>query len=75
MDLTLVAKYFNEDGKIRNPVPGLPEAFLEDWVESLSGSDKEFASFLKSMMKIDPDERKMARQLLDGTWLEDTSLS
>lgn len=72
---TLVARYFNEDGKIRDPVPGLPEAFLEDWVESLSGSDKEeFVSFLKSMMKIDPDERKTARQLLDEAWLEDTSL-
>lgn len=68
-DRTLVARHFNEDGKIRDPVPGLPGA-LGDQVGSLSGSDKkEFVSFLKSKMRIDPDERKTARQLLYEAWL------
>lgn len=71
-DRAIVTKYFDEDGKICDPFP-LPEAFLEDWVESLSGRDREeFVLFLKSMMKIDPDERKTAKQLLGEPWLKDT---
>lgn len=31
VDRALMARCFNEDGKFRDPVPGLPGAFLEDW--------------------------------------------
>lgn len=60
-------KFFDEDGKIRDPLPERPKAFLEDWIESLSGSDKEESVlFLKSVMRINPDEHKTAKHLLDG---------
>lgn len=60
-------KFFDEDGKIRDPLPERPKAFLEDWIESLSGSDKEKSVlFLKSVMRINPDEHKTAKHLLDG---------
>ncbi|KAL4783991.1 kinase-like domain-containing protein [Aspergillus varians] len=61
-------------GGIRDPI-SRPEALLENWIESLTGNDKEeFVNLLKSMMKIDPDGRKTAKQLLDEPWLQHTSL-
>ncbi|KAK9367916.1 kinase-like domain-containing protein [Lipomyces kononenkoae] len=70
----LVAEYFDECGKIRNPTPR-PKALLENWIESLTGDDKEeFIKLLTSMMKIDPDDRKTAKQLLDEPWLQHTGL-
>ncbi|KAK9235405.1 kinase-like domain-containing protein [Lipomyces kononenkoae] len=67
----LVAEYFDERGKIRDPIPR-PKALLENWIESLTGDDKR--ELLKSMVKIDPDDRKTAKQLLVEPWLQHVSL-
>ncbi|KKK25487.1 hypothetical protein ARAM_002071 [Aspergillus rambellii] len=69
----VVDEFFDENGRIRDPIPR-PEAMLENWIESLAGDDKaEFIMFLKSMMKIDPRDRLMPKQLLDEPWLQHTS--
>lgn len=74
-DKNFVSKYFDEHGRICDPVPR-PRALLGNWIESLGGNDKEvFVWFLKAMMKIDPDDRKTAKQLLDEAWVRHTSLS
>lgn len=70
----LVIRYLDEHGRIRNPI-SRPKAVLENWIESLTGEDKEeFVALLKSMMKIDPHDRKTAKQLLDEPWLQHTTL-
>ncbi|KAK9243458.1 hypothetical protein V1506DRAFT_508474 [Lipomyces tetrasporus] len=73
-NLKLVAEYFDKRGRIRDPI-SRPNALLENWIESLTGKDKaDFVTLLKSMMKIDPDDRQTAKQLLDEPWLQHTSL-
>lgn len=63
-----VRKYFDEDGCRRDPIPNKKPA-LENWIESLADKDKvNFVAFLKSM-KINPDDRKMAKESLDEPWL------
>lgn len=74
-DKNFVSKCFDEHGRIRDPVPR-PKALLGNWIESLDGNDKEeFVWLLKAMMKINPDDRKTAKQLLDETWIHHTSIS
>lgn len=69
-DPTIVAEYFDEHGKVRDPVPR-PTPILKNWIEGLHGDDKkEFVVLLKSMMIIDPNGRKPARQYLDEAWLQ-----
>ncbi|KAL5342160.1 kinase-like domain-containing protein [Aspergillus crustosus] len=71
---TLVAEFFDEHGRIQDPIPR-PKALLENWIESMTGKDKaDFVNFLKSLMQIDPDGRKTAKQILDEPWLQHTSL-
>lgn len=68
-DQNFVSKHFDEQGSLRDPIPR-PKALLENWIESLDGNDKEgFVRLLKSMMKINPDDRKTANQLLDESWI------
>jgi serine/threonine-protein kinase SRPK3 len=72
-DQNLVSRYFDEHGELRDPIPR-PKAFLENWIESLGGKDKEeFVQLLKTMMKIDPNDRKAAKQLLDESWVRHAS--
>lgn len=68
-DPGLVARYMNEDGRSRDSIPR-PYAQLKNWIEGLTGEKmEEFISLLRSMMVINPDERKTAIQLLDEPWL------
>lgn len=68
-DQNFVSKHFDEQGSLRDPIPR-PKALLENWIESLDGNDKEgFVRLLKSMMKINPDDRKTVNQLLDESWI------
>ncbi|KAJ5724073.1 hypothetical protein N7488_002108 [Penicillium malachiteum] len=70
----VLAEYFDNQGNIRDPVPR-PIAFLENWIESLTGTDKEeFILLLKSMMKIDPDDRPTAQELLGQAWFQHTAI-
>lgn len=65
-----VAEYFDDQGNIRDPIPR-PKALLENWIESLTGNDREkFLMLLKSMMKIDPDDRLTAQELLGEAWFQ-----
>ncbi|KAJ5706945.1 hypothetical protein N7488_006746 [Penicillium malachiteum] len=48
----------------------VPQISLGSFEQRLSGSEKEqFISFLKSMLRWLPEERKTAKQLLDDPWL------
>ncbi|KAJ5732598.1 hypothetical protein N7493_004079 [Penicillium malachiteum] len=48
----------------------VPQVSLDSLEKRLSGSEKEqFISFLKSMLRWLPEERKTAKQLLDDPWL------
>lgn len=72
-DPKLVAEYFDDQGNIRDPIPR-PKALLENWIESLAGNDKEeFVMLLRSMMKIDPDDRQTAKELLGEAWFQHTT--
>jgi serine/threonine-protein kinase SRPK3 len=72
-DPKIVAEYFDDQGSIRDPVPR-PQAFLENWIESLTGNDKdEFVMFLRSMMKVDPGDRPTAKELLSEAWFRRTT--
>ena len=60
-DQMIVAEYFDEHGKVHDPVPRRTP-ISENWIEGLHGDDKkEFVMLLKSMMKIDPNDREPAR--------------
>ncbi|KAJ6014554.1 hypothetical protein N7540_009145 [Penicillium herquei] len=51
----------------------VPPASMESLEKRLSGPEKEqFISFLKSMLRWLPEERKTAKQLLDDPWLADS---
>ncbi|KAJ5710049.1 hypothetical protein N7493_009641 [Penicillium malachiteum] len=66
----IIAEYFDGQGNIHDPVPR-PIALLENWIESLTGTNKEeFILLLKSMMKIDPDDGPTARELLGEAWFQ-----
>ncbi|KAJ5958102.1 uncharacterized protein N7479_005252 [Penicillium vulpinum] len=42
----------------------------QNWIESLTGNDKaEFVTLLRSMMKVDPDDRQTAKELLGEAWV------
>jgi serine/threonine-protein kinase SRPK3 len=72
-DPKLVAEYFDNQGNIRDPIPR-PKALLENWIESLTGNDKEeFIMLLTSMMKIDPGDRQTAKELLGEAWFRHTT--
>lgn len=72
-DPKLVAEYFDDQGNIRDPIPR-PKALLENWIESLTGNDKEeFVMLLRSMMKIEPDDRQTAKELLGEAWFQHTT--
>ncbi|CAG8897677.1 unnamed protein product [Penicillium egyptiacum] len=72
-DPKIVAEYFDDQGNIRNPTPR-PKAFLENWIESITGNDKEeFVMLLRSMMKIDPDDRPTAKESLSEAWFQRTT--
>ena len=69
-DQAIVAEYFDEHEKVRDPVPR-PTPVLGNWIEGLHGDDKkEFVMLLKSMMKINPNDRKLAREYLDEAWVQ-----
>lgn len=58
-----VSKYFTPDGHVNGP--SLEKRNLEVWVEGYEGEEKtKFVAFLQSMLKLDPDERKTAKELL-----------
>lgn len=68
-DQTIVAEYFDEHGKVRDPVTR-PTSILENWIEGLHDDDKkEFVMLIRSMMKINPNDRKPAREYVDKAWL------
>lgn len=59
-----------EQQKPTNPIDR-PPAHLENWIESLEGEDKaRFVAFLKSVVVIDPERRKFAKELLKEPWLQ-----
>lgn len=57
-------------GRVRESVTH-PYAQLENWIEGLTGEDRnEFVSLLQAMTVTDPEERKTPIQLLDHVWLQ-----
>ena len=69
-DQTIVAEYFDEHGKVRDPVTTRPTSILENWIEGLHDDDKkEFVMLIRSMMKINPNDRKPDREYVDKAWL------
>lgn len=68
-DPSLVARAFDEQGMIMHHREARREG-LEAWVEHLKGKEMEnFISMIKSMLEIDPDKRKSAKELLNELWL------
>jgi len=69
-DQVFVDKYFDERGRIRDPIPR-PSPRLENWIVSLTGEDKaEFVALLYAMLKIDPKCRPSAKELLSERWFQ-----
>lgn len=45
---------------------------LEGWIHHLEGEERSnFVKMIKSMLELDPEKRKSARELLDEPWLMD----
>ncbi|KGO75567.1 hypothetical protein PITC_098500 [Penicillium italicum] len=65
----IVRKIFNENLQIRDPIER-PPAKLEKWIKCLCGEEKErFLLLLRSMLTIDPKNRKTAQLLQNEEWL------
>jgi serine/threonine-protein kinase SRPK3 len=72
-DPRIVQDAFCEDGTVRGYPSQLdrPRLSSEEFMLGLKEEDREeFASFLRLMMKIDPDERPDAVALLKHPWLD-----
>ncbi|KAI2101906.1 hypothetical protein LOZ34_005632 [Ophidiomyces ophidiicola] len=70
-DQELVQKYFDSEGRIKDS-PSLERPALESefFLGKLHEEDKkEFVMFLRSLMRIDPEERKTTKELLAEPWL------
>ncbi|GIZ44122.1 hypothetical protein CKM354_000733100 [Cercospora kikuchii] len=62
-------RVFDEQGKWKNNPPLSPDT-LEDRLTCLNGQSKaEFLSFLRAMLKWQPQDRKTAREVLQDPWL------
>ncbi|KAI0158954.1 kinase-like domain-containing protein [Pestalotiopsis sp. NC0098] len=70
-DAELVATYFDDSGHIRgSPALELPSLESDDYMDDLDQEDrKNFASFLRALMKIDPQDRLSTMDLLRHPWL------
>ncbi|PYI34281.1 kinase-like protein [Aspergillus indologenus CBS 114.80] len=65
----LVERIFDNDCKIRDCTKR-PPAMLERWIQCLDGPEKtNFLSLIRSMLIIDPKERKTALALQRASWL------
>ncbi|RSL53551.1 hypothetical protein CEP53_007715 [Fusarium sp. AF-6] len=71
-DPDMVCDVFDEEGRVKDaePYEG-PGLSSEDYMPGLTQESREkFASFLQFMMKIDPEERPEAMDLLRHPWLD-----
>lgn len=70
-DAELVATYFDDSGHIRgSPALELPSLESDDYMDDLDQEDrKNFVSFLRALMKIDPQDRLSTMDLLRHPWL------
>lgn len=70
-DQELVQRYFDSEGRIKSLPPlNRPGLQSEAFLGKLDGEDKKkFVMFLRSLMKIDPEERKPTMDLLAEPWL------
>ncbi|KAJ4329008.1 hypothetical protein N0V84_000580 [Fusarium piperis] len=68
----IVGELFDEEGHIKDAEPmERPGLVSEAFMPGLSPkSREEFGSFLMEMMKIDPEQRPSAKDLLKHSWLE-----
>ncbi|KAH8120747.1 serine/threonine-protein kinase SRPK3 [Trichoderma asperellum] len=67
----IVGKLFDSKGQIQEPDPlDGPGLLSEAWLPGLDQEQREcFVSFLKTMMKIDPEERPTPEDILRHPWL------
>jgi serine/threonine-protein kinase SRPK3 len=70
-DQDLVHEYFDSEGRIQGLPPlDRPELESEAFLGELDGDNKrKFAMFLRSLMRIDPEERRTTMELLAEPWL------
>ncbi|KAL7917591.1 kinase-like domain-containing protein [Trichoderma austrokoningii] len=68
----LVERLFNSEGRIKDAEPMKRDGLLsETWLPGLSQERKEcFVSFLKTIMRIDPDDRPTPEDILRHSWLD-----
>lgn len=67
----IVGKLFDSEGRIQDADPSEgPGLLSEDWLPGLDLEQREcFVSFLKTVMRIDPDERPSPEDILRHPWL------
>lgn len=67
----LVETYFDEAGYVREaPSFSLPSLESDDYMDDLDGRNRKlFVSFLRALMKLDPQERLSTMDLLQQPWL------
>ncbi|KAL6900594.1 kinase-like protein [Trichoderma evansii] len=67
----IVGRLFDSEGRVQDPDPvDGPGLLSEDWLPGLDQEQREcFVSFLKTMMKIDPEERPTPEDILRHPWL------
>lgn len=70
-DKDLVDQMFNDEGGIINPRPlGQPDLSSEAFLPGLDQEERDqFASFMRYIMKVDPEERPTTMELLKHPWL------
>jgi serine/threonine-protein kinase SRPK3 len=70
-DAKLVATYFDESGHVRGfPPLELPSLESDDYMDDLDQEyRKNFVSFMHTLMKLDPQERLPAMNILRHPWL------
>lgn len=71
-DQDLVQEHFDSEGRIKSLPPlNRPGLESEEFLGKLDGGNKrKFVTFLRSLMRIDPEERKTTMELLAEPWLD-----